>query len=85
MVADLAERGVDLSDRELRRTRTWHWLAGQIEALLAVPPQLVVDTWQDANGAHRRVLAVPQTRLGLSLDPPDLLTAPATTTQPEED
>lgn len=76
---------MDLSDVHLRRTRTWRWLAGQIEALLAVPPQLLIDRWVDDQGSHLRVLAVPQTRLGLSLDPTDLLTTPAPTAQPEED
>ena len=56
----------------LRRTRSWHWLQLQIEGLLQVPPQLILDRWQDAKGGHLRVLAVPQTRLALSLTPPDL-------------
>jgi hypothetical protein len=79
VVADLWDRGIDLSDRELRRTRTWHWLQLQIEGLLAVPPQLILDRWHDGKGGHLRVLAVPQTRLALALQPPDL--DPTTATQ----
>lgn len=82
MVADLWDRGIDLGDRELRRTRSWHWLQLQIEGLLAVPPQLIVDRWQDGRGSRVRVLTMPQTRLALSLDPPDL---DQPTASPQED
>lgn len=85
IVADLWDRGIDLADPELRRDRTWHWLQIQIEGLLAVPPQLMEQTVPDEKGRPvSRVHAVPQTRLALALQPPDLLT-PTGVDQHEED
>ena len=74
IVADLWDRGIDLSDLEVRRGRSWHWCQLQIEGLLQLPPQLVV--------VGDRAVTVPATRLALSLSPPDLPDRPPR--QPEE-
>ena len=58
---------------------TWLWLRRHIVALLTAPPQVVV--------AGERVHLIPQTRLGLRLQPPDFNARPPAATpaaRPEE-
>lgn len=63
--ADLQQQGVDLDQPGIRHRRSWRWLKTRILGLLEVPPVIVFDP---AGGVHY----VPQSRLGLALDPPDI-------------
>lgn len=63
--ADLQDHGVDVY--AVRHSRSWRWLQARILGLLTVPPFV----FYDPAGKLQRV---PQTRLGLALDPPELPT-----------
>ena len=66
--ADLQDRGLDVSDRRLLRSRTYRWLRVRIEGLLTVPPVIHYAPTEDGY----KLVRIPQTRLGLALDPPEL-------------
>ena len=51
-----------MEDAKLLAHRTWRWLRIRILSLLDVPPAIVI--------AGDKVLTVPQTRIGYTLDPP---------------
>ena len=61
IVLDLHDMyGIDVSNHELMRSRTWGWLQDRISGLVNAPPIITAT-------GH----AVPATRLGWELNPPN--------------
>lgn len=59
--------GIDVDDDELMAARTWRWLRARVLSLLDKPATFVpINT-----GESVRLVAVPTTRLGCALYPPD--------------
>lgn len=58
---DLSDKGIDVWDRELMRTRRWAWLRGEIEGLLTRPPLGYVRVQADEK--HTRLTPLWGTRL----------------------
>lgn len=77
MEADLHEvYGIDVDDDHLMGARSWRWLRARVLSLLDRPATFVAVNAGDSV----RLTAVPSTRLGCALYPPDFSDPQSSTT-----